>query len=838
MKIAHYLLSVALALFSFAGLAQGQVISQNFTALTRSGTALIGVSGTDGSIKRSTDDGATFSTVFTPTGGSVLQNVSASGSTVIAVGTSGYIVRSTDAGATWTALDTTAAPASLGSLQDVASSNGTLWVAVGKSATNKVSVAYSTNAGAAWTAGTIGTANGDLRGVAYDASATRWAAVGNDGFGTAALYTSTNGQTWTAVTLPSPSTSALALRDVATDGAGNLVAVGDSGTILTSANAGTSYSIEANSGLVSQNLNAVVFSSTSSSFTIGGEELVVISYTVAGGSSVTQQPVPSGGSINSLALSSTGTVLTAGSLQGFQTITFANPGDQLMTASPLTLSATASSGLTVSFSVVGGTGTASISGNQITFLTAGTLTIRAAQAGNGSYLAAAPVDQTITVSKATATVNLSGLSATYDGSAKSATVSTTPNGLTVAVTYDGNSTAPTNAGTYAVAATVNSTTYSGSASGSLVIAKAAQTITFAGPGTQALGAAPITLSATTSSNLPVSFSLVSGPATLNQNTLTLTGTGTVVVTASQAGDANYNAATDVTRSFSVTAATATVTLGSLSATYDGSPKSATATTSPVGLSVAFTYDGSATAPTVPGTYAVVATITDPAYAGSATGTLTIDKASQTISFSAPTATAYTPEPIALDGTASSGLSVSYTVVSGPGTISGSTLTLTGPGTLVVRVSQAGNALYNAAPDVTVTVEVLAGFDGWRAEKFNLDELANPAISGPNGSATNDGFTNLVKYALGLDPHVPASSAVTAVTTTSTDWVFSYVRPSSTIDITYEVEVSQDMTTWTSVGVAHVQAAVNGANETWTASYPLASAPRLFFRLKISRNVAP
>ena len=47
----------------------------------------------------------------------------------------------------------------------------------------------------------------------------------------------------------------------------------------------------------------------------------------------------------------------------------------------------------------------------------------------------------------------------------------------------------------------------------------------------------------------------------------------------------------------VNKASATVTLGSLSQTYDGSAKAATATTTPSGLTVNFTYNGSATVPT-------------------------------------------------------------------------------------------------------------------------------------------------------------------------------------------------------------------------------------------------
>jgi predicted extracellular nuclease len=74
---------------------------------------------------------------------------------------------------------------------------------------------------------------------------------------------------------------------------------------------------------------------------------------------------------------------------------------------------------------------------------------------------------------------------------------------------------------------------------------------------------------------------------------------------------------------------ATITLSNLSAVYDGTPKYATATTKPDGLKVNITYkQGNTTvaAPTEAGSYDVTATIDDPNYTGSQTGTLVIDKA--------------------------------------------------------------------------------------------------------------------------------------------------------------------------------------------------------------------
>ena len=71
---------------------------------------------------------------------------------------------------------------------------------------------------------------------------------------------------------------------------------------------------------------------------------------------------------------------------------------------------------------------------------------------------------------------------------------------------------------------------------------ASQTITFNEITDKTFGAVPFALTATASSGLPVTFSIVSGPATISGNTITLTGAGTVVVKALQAGNANFKSA--------------------------------------------------------------------------------------------------------------------------------------------------------------------------------------------------------------------------------------------------------------------------------------------------------
>jgi hypothetical protein len=157
---------------------------------------------------------------------------------------------------------------------------------------------------------------------------------------------------------------------------------------------------------------------------------------------------------------------------------------------------------------------------------------------------------TFTINKAAATVNLSNLNHTYDGTPKSATVTTNPSGLAVTTTYDGSATPPTNAGSYAVMTTVTDANYQGSASGTLVITKANQTITFGALSDKTYGDADFTVSATASSGLAVSFT-ASGACTISGNIVHITGTGTCTITAKQGGNGNYNAAPDVSQTFTV-----------------------------------------------------------------------------------------------------------------------------------------------------------------------------------------------------------------------------------------------------------------------------------------------
>jgi hypothetical protein len=265
----------------------------------------------------------------------------------------------------------------------------------------------------------------------------------------------------------------------------------------------------------------------------------------------------------------------------------------------------------------------------------------------------------------------------------------------------------------------------------------AQTITFAQPASPVgFSATPIALSASSSSGLTVTFSVLSGPGMVSGNLLTMTGIGTIVVAADQAGGGIYNAATEVTRSIVINQGTQTInfTPPATPVTFGVAPIALSATASS-GLAVVFgvvsgpgTLNGSSLTITGAGTVVVSANQggnADYTAAAQATQTIVVNKAAQTINFTAPPATeGYGVKPLTLKATASSGQAVVFSVVSGPAKVSGDTLTITGVGTVTVAANQAGTANYLAAAEVTHAISVVKG-----AQSITFTSPKTPEIYG-------------------------------------------------------------------------------------------------------------
>lgn len=115
--------------------------------------------------------------------------------------------------------------------------------------------------------------------------------------------------------------------------------------------------------------------------------------------------------------------------------------------------------------------------------------------------------------------------------------------------------------------TVSANGFASAVSTPFTVAQGSQVITFGSLSNQTYGVAPFSLNASASSGLPVTFSLVSGPASLINSNLTILGAGQVTLSASQAGNTNYLPATTMNQTFTVAPAVLTVTANNTNQVY-------------------------------------------------------------------------------------------------------------------------------------------------------------------------------------------------------------------------------------------------------------------------------
>ncbi|MFN2606530.1 MAG: hypothetical protein ABR511_01345 [Acidimicrobiales bacterium] len=346
---------------------------------------------------------------------------------------------------------------------------------------------------------------------------------------------------------------------------------------------------------------------------------------------------------------SPGVTTSATTPKASQTIAFTStaPSNAAVGGSTYTVTATSSSGLTVAFSLDGTSTGCSLAGSTVSFTAVGTCVIDANQAGNANYNAAPQVQQ------------------------------------------------------------------------SFAVAKGAQTITFTStaPGSATVGGPTYTVTATSSSGLTVVItSATTSVCTVSGSTVSFVGAGTCTLNANQAGDAKYNAASQAQQSFAVAKGSQTITFTSTapgSATV-GEPTYTVTATSSSGLTVAITsattsvctISGSTVSFVGAGTCTLNANQAGDANYNAAPQvqqSFAVAKGSQTITFTstAPTNATVGGPTYTVTATSSSGLTVAFSLdgTSTGCSLAGSTVSFTAVGTCRIDANQAGNANYNAAPQV-------------------------------------------------------------------------------------------------------------------------------------------
>ncbi|MGE3309518.1 MAG: DUF1501 domain-containing protein [Limisphaerales bacterium] len=140
------------------------------------------------------------------------------------------------------------------------------------------------------------------------------------------------------------------------------------------------------------------------------------------------------------------------------------------------------------------------------------------------------------------------------------------------------------------------------------------------------------------------------------------------------------------------------------------------------------------------------------------------------------------------------------------------------------------------PAVTATVAAgLSPLEEWRLTHFGTSE--NTGVAANDHVFTSDGLTNFTKYALGLDPKVPATEvgdgyvpgkpkmALGPVTAS-----LVYVRPANRPDVSYQVHTSTDLIEW-----VPIPSVSSGASNGWIRMLATVATPHpiaQFLRLTV------
>ena len=238
--------------------------------------------------------------------------------------------------------------------------------------------------------------------------------------------------------------------------------------------------------------------------------------------------------------------------------------------------------------------------------------------------------------------------------------------------------------------------------------------------TKTFGNAPYAITGVTGGGSGNSVTYVSSNtavATISGSIVTITGAGTTTITASQAGNANWNAASDKPQALTVNKATQTISFGPLNDINDTDPDFALTATASSGLPVSYVSSNIAVATIVNDNMlhpvAAGSTIITASQAGDANYAPAINVAqTQNVLSTALLDQQIIWNPIGnkIYGDADfqltaaggeSGNPVNYISSNGAvATILGDVVTITGPGITTITASQAGNEFYNPAQDIT------------------------------------------------------------------------------------------------------------------------------------------
>jgi gliding motility-associated-like protein len=343
------------------------------------------------------------------------------------------------------------------------------------------------------------------------------------------------------------------------------------------------------------------------------------------------------------------------------------------------------------------------------------------------------------------------------------------------------------------------------------------------------------------------YSSSSSSATISGNTVTIAGAGNVIITATQTPSVNYNSAT-ITATLSIAKANQSISIGALPTSssiitqVNAAPVPLTATSSSgeivtitvpsgsIGTIAGSVGSNTLSALSSSGILSITYTALGNANYNTASTTvlLDVDKIPQSIGFSTPMPTSIsyiTGLEVPITAVSSSTSTMLYSIISGPATVSGNKLFITGAGTVEYSINNTGDAIYTEASEIRKTLNVTQGATTLSAFSIQNKNYLDPSFTIPEPNSNRAG-TFIYSSS---DPTVASVSGTTLIIYTPGTTIITSTQIANTnfLSDTISTSFSVGKATPTLSGLNNMTKYITDTDFSLNVSSSLASTPLVY-----------
>lgn len=154
----------------------------------------------------------------------------------------------------------------------------------------------------------------------------------------------------------------------------------------------------------------------------------------------------------------------------------------------------------------------------------------------------------------------------------------------------------------------------------------------------------------------------------------------------------------------------------------------------------------------------------------------------------------------------------------------------------LAVTAHNTAALNTSTFTNVSATTLAPFQSWQYQHFTAAQLADPLTSGPAADANGDGMKNLLAYAFNASPWSNLTPSLPTAQLTGGYLTTTFIRRKAPTDLAYTIEVSANLTSWSTATTVTNTTSIDTATELITIrdNVPSSGETKRFIRVRVQQ----